>query len=440
MPCLPNHETSSLLLIDDDGDVRRSIRLVVRRLTANIRECATGQAGVDEVMRAAPSAVLLDLGLPDMSGLDVLEAIRSSRPETPVVVISGNDTVDAAVDAMRRGAEDFITKPFLPERLLATVRNILRLAELSRRVEQLEEDGAATGGAANLVAESPAMQGVIDRARSVAMGDHSLLIEGEPGTGKKLLARAIHEWSGAPQGSFVPLAARRLHVGDLTRTLESAAQPAESYTIFLEEVGALDSEAQAEIAEVLARRDGPVVRVIASSSSSLDAQANAGRFDRDLLAKLAANRIAVPSLRDRPEDVGALASLFSMEAAACGGSVPDLSPDAFSALCRHDWRGNVSELRRVIECVVRESGDSRLDADAVARHLPAGAGHDGVVLTPFDADGRLLPLRAVERRHLEAALKACAGNLSETARLLGIGRTTLYRKIERYGLQALSSL
>jgi DNA-binding NtrC family response regulator len=132
------HSGERLLLIDDDGDVRRSIRLVVRRLTADVREAATGAAGVAAAREAAPAAVLLDLGLPDMCGLDVLDAIKTELPRTPVVVISGEDTVDAAVDAMRHGAEDFITKPFVPERLLATVRNILRISQLGQRVNELE--------------------------------------------------------------------------------------------------------------------------------------------------------------------------------------------------------------------------------------------------------------------------------------------------------------
>ncbi len=442
-----------LLLIDDDGDVRRSIRLVVRRLTSDVVEAGSGAEGIATALEKRPAAVLLDLGLPDMAGLEVLDAIKAGLPQTPVVVISGDDTVDSAVDAMRHGAEDFITKPFLPERLLATVRNILRISQLGHRVNELESALQRETPASELVGCSTRIRCLSDAIRKLANDTVPVLVVGETGTGKELVAHALHENGTHADRPFVEVNCAMLSGARLatelfgepssTGTVGGRISAARGGTLFLDSICDMDPEVQVRMigyleSELHRDDDDSAVRFVTATNTDLAAGVAAGRFRADLFYRLGGFTLTVPPLRERREDIPALAQSFlAAIARQYGRSEPGLDDAALDLLLGYSWPGNVRELENVLRNAFIESDGREIDRTSLlpffsAEHTSDEA--DGA----FGDDGHLLPLRAVERRHLAAALRTCSGNLSETARVLGIGRTTLYRKIEKYGLQCLS--
>lgn len=447
------HSGEQLLLIDDDGDVRRSIRLVVRRLTADVREAATGAAGVAAAREAAPAAVLLDLGLPDMSGLDVLDAIKTDLPRTPVVVISGEDTVDAAVDAMRHGAEDFITKPFVPERLLATVRNILRISQLGQRVDELETALQREEPVSQLAGCSGRTRALIESVRRLSNDSVPVLVLGETGSGKELVAHSLHELGCRADKPFVEincamLATNRL-IADLFGDLSGDGrcggllESARGGTLFIDNLCDMSIEAQMRLIGHLESGFGVPenkegTRIVAASNRDVASEVAAGRFRADLFYRLCGCTLSVPPLRERREDIPALAQRFLAELSRqYSRPHPELDSAALDLLLGYAWPGNVRELENVLRNAFIETDGRPIDRESLLAFLSsdhAGEYDHGA----FGHDGHLLPLRAVERRHLAMALRNCSGNLSETARVLGIGRTTLYRKIEKYGLQELS--
>ena len=436
---------TALLVIEDDPEVRRSIRLVLRRLTLAIRECPDGRSGIRDALTGAPTVVLLDLGLPDVNGFEVLATVHAARPEIPIIVVSGGDSVDAAVDAMRQGAVDFIAKPFVPERLLTTVRNVLRLSNLDRRVAELEQQLSTQSSGSRM---APCERSLVRALRDLASQPCPVLLQGRPGVGKSLVARALHDWG--------PRAAQRyseIHcVGLNAETLDDALAPVHAPlwgggpgSVFLEQVDALDDACQSRLLGILDReanepRDARRPRLIAASKDDLGSCVARGRFRTDLFRFLSAHTLAVQPLREARDDIPMLAQALLCNASlSASGQRPELDASACEALRAHDWPGNLRELEMVLNRAVATSAGPNLSADAIEAALEThGAREKGDDPRPFGNDGRLLPLREVERRHLEAALISCSGNLSETARTLGIGRTTLYRKIAKYGLHALS--
>jgi DNA-binding NtrC family response regulator len=441
-----------LLLIDDDGDVRRSIRLVIRRLTSDVVEAGTGTGGIEAALDTKPAAVLLDLGLPDMAGLDVLDAIKAALPQTPVVVISGNDNVDSAVYAMRHGAEDFITKPFVPERLLATIRNILRISHLGARVNELENALQRETPASELMGCSARMRGLFDSIKELANDPAPVLVVGETGTGKELVAHALHDIGVRSSNRFVEINCAMLGATRLLGEMfgdPSTAGPvggrvaaARGGTLFIDSICDMDPEVQLRLVGYLQsayyEQNHPAsVRFVAASNRDLATEVTAGRFRADLLYRLGGCTLSVPPLRERREDIPALTQSFLAEISRqYGRPQPGLDDAALDLLLGYGWPGNVRELENVLRNAFIETDGREIDRDALLPFFAAE--HTFEAQGSFGDDGRLLPLRAVERRHLAAALRTCSGNLSETARVLGIGRTTLYRKIEKYGLQALS--
>lgn len=441
-----------LLLIDDDDDVRRSIRLVVRRLTSEVREAATGREGI-AAAADHPAAVLLDLGLPDIDGLSVLDAIKTAAPHTPIVVISGSDSVDAAVNAMRHGAEDFITKPFVPERLLATVRSILRISRLGRRVNELESALQHGTRASELAGCSPRMRALSESVKRLARESVPVLVLGEAGTGKELVAHALHNLGPRQDMPFVEVNCAMLGTARLLSEIFGDAPlgsvaggrlaAARGGTLFIDSISDMKPEVQERLVTYLASGQMPTsgaraVRFVTASSRDLVEEVDAGRFRSELYLRLAGTTLLVPPLRERREDIPALAqAVLGDISRQYGRKHPDIENAALDLLLGYSWPGNVRELEHVLRNAFIETDAGRIDRESLQPFLSEDRTDDDPQ-SSFGDDGRLLPLRAVERRHLAAALRECSGNLSEAARVLGIGRTTLYRKIEKYGLQDLS--
>ena len=455
-------EKRRILIVDDDADLRKAIRMTVRKLADEVDERGCGAEGIRAALADPPSVMLLDLAMPDMTGIDVLAAVKAELPDLPVIMVSGSGTVDNAVEAMRHGALDFVTKPFVPERLKAAVRNALELSALGKRVEQLESALAGGEPFAHIVGCSGSMRLLFASLRKLGRSSATVLIQGETGVGKDLVARALHTEGSRSTGPFVDVNCAAIPHDLLENELfghESEAftgathrrtgkiETASGGTLFLDEVGELDLSSQAKLLRVLQNRrverlggsdSIPVdVRVVAATNRNLAAEVERGAFRADLYYRLSVYPVHVPPLRERREDIPSLVQHFLERAASAEQrGVPAVSREAMELLASYDWPGNARELENVIRRAL-----IGLDGDVVAERDLAGfvRGH----ALPAPQAAAALPgadsadtLSEVERKHVTRVLELCHGNLSEAARVLGIGRTTLYRKIEKYGLSS----
>jgi two-component system nitrogen regulation response regulator NtrX len=449
-------ERPFILVIEDDRDLRRAC---LDMLTARGYQ-ALGAASVGEGLRAfgerRPAAVLLDLRLPDGTGLDVLRELQRRSPVTPVVVVSGYGSVPDAVEAMHLGAAEYLEKPLARERLYGVLDRVL--APAASREGRAAEEGKEPGGARyGMVGRSEAMQRVYQLVDMVAPARARVLISGERGTGKELVARAIHALSPRRDRPFVQMNCAAVPadliesemfghvkgaftgaVSDRRGTFESA----DGGTLFLDEIGDMSLVMQAKLLRVL--QEGEVtpvgssrsravdVRILAATSKNLLEEIEKGRFRDDLYDRLNVVNIALPPLRARREDVPLLAEHYLRLASVENGFKPKrLAPRAVEFLSQLPWRGNVRELRNLMErlavIVAREAVTHRDVMEALHMTAPAG-GDDGAPLALRVARSRF------ERQYILERLSANRGNLGQTARELGIERTNLYRKMKQLGI------
>ena len=443
-----------VLVIDDDS----ALRQVCLDMLAARGYRGFGAASVGEGLRAfderTPAAVLLDLKLPDGTGLDVLKELQRRSPVTPVVVVSGYGSVPDAVEAMRLGAAEYVEKPFARERLYQVLARVLTPGGArGEPVPEAQTDGARYG----MVGRSEAMQRVYQLVDMVAPTRARVLISGERGTGKELVARAIHALSPRRERPFMQLNCAAVPaeliesemfghvkgaftgaVADRRGTFEAAS----GGTLFLDEIGDMSVVMQAKLLRVLqegevtpvgSSKSRPVdVRILAATSKNLLEEIEKGRFRDDLYDRLNVVNIALPPLRVRREDVPLLAEHYLRLASVENGLKPKrLTPRATEFLAQLPWRGNVRELRNVMErLAVIVSRDAVTHRDVMdALHMTA---------PPTADDGAPLPLRVArsrfERQYILERLSANRGNLGNTARDLGIERTNLYRKMKQLGV------
>ena len=432
---------AAILVVDDEREIRAVLRGILERQGFEVEEAGTLSEARRRLQRGpAPDAVLLDLRLPDGEGTALLDDLRDRAPEVSAVVISGHGSIPAAVEAVRNGAFDFLEKPLERQRLLITVRNAVEQTDLRRRA--MERSPGA------FLSASPAMEALLQEARRLAASPAPILIVGETGSGKEVLARWIHARSREAAGPFVALNCAALpeslaeselfgHVkgaftgADAPR--KGKFQAADGGTLFLDEVGDLSLPLQAKLLRVLEEgsvepvgSDRPVavrVRVLAATHRDLAARAREGTFREDLLFRIGGLRLRVPPLRERPEDLPLLARHFLDEARARQGWPPaELPPDFLRALRAYPWPGNVRELRWAVERAALLAGP----APPGPGHLPAEVRQG----TPAAAPGSLEVARqGAEARAISEALASARGNVAAAARLLKLSRSRLYEKL-----------
>ena len=454
-----------VLIVDDDPVQLRLTAEIARAagfepVTAGGGDAALALLGADPAI----GVVVLDLVMPDRDGMAVMDAMAREGVTTPVIVQTAQSSLDAVSAAMRRGALDFFVKPVVPERLVVSLRNALRLSALEGALRSVEarRDGRLT--IADIVTRAPAMQTVVDRVQRAARTALPVLIEGEAGTGKNLVARVIHAMSDRAARPFV--------IHDCARhvDLAGAIASAQGGSLCLENVGALPPEGQAHLAALLARSGD--VRIMATTRRRLLRVAEATRFREDLYFRLNVFPIYLPPLRDRPEDIEPLARrILARLAPETGHRAADLSPSALELLGAFDWPGNVRQLESLLhrglalsEGTSIEPADlpqllAQLGGRDEARRLlssapgPSAPVHiDTAIALPdttepeampdrfLTADGDIASLESVERELIAFALHRYGGHMSQVARALRIGRSTLYRKLHDYGLDdAISS-
>jgi two-component system nitrogen regulation response regulator NtrX len=446
-----------ILVVDDEEGVREALRQLLEYEGYAVTLSASGPEALGAYVDVKPHLVLLDVKMAGMDGLAVLAKLREMDPQAQVVMISGHGTIATAVEATQLGAHDFLEKPLDTHRVLLTLKNALAHLGLEREVRALK---AVVEQRHEIVGSSPAIRQVIERIERVAPTPARLLITGENGTGKELVARAVHRLSPRSNRAFVEVNCAAIpselieselfgHVkGSFTGAFADRVgkfELADGGTLFLDEVGDMSPAAQAKVLRVLqegiitpigsARSIRVDVRVIAATNKKLEDEIAVGRFREDLLYRLNVVPIDVPPLRARRDDIPQLVEHFVTQLAAQQGLAPkEVSPGALERLRRHPWPGNVRELRNTVErLLILANGDAIEDAD-VARMVgledeEAGLGDVLLQVGTFEQFKQ-----DAERAFLLAKLKAYDWNVSETARRLDMPRSNLYKKIERYGL------
>jgi DNA-binding NtrC family response regulator len=441
-----------ILLVDDDQAFRVSTSTLLRDEGYPVVEAANGVEAVNALKEGDFDLILLDLRMPDVDGIQIVEVLRRWGEGIPILMISGFGTVETAVKALHTGADDFLTKPVEPDVLVGKV------ADLLERRPSLREGPGPPG--VELVGRSQSMKEVVKAIQKVAPSDATVLIQGETGTGKELVARGIHSASNRTEGPFIAVNCASLAEGLLESELfghvrgafTGAVQDkpglflaAHRGTLFLDEIGDVTPGLQHRLLRVLQEQEftpvGSVrpqkvdVRVIAATHRDLQEAIRKGDFREDLYYRLNVFRLEVPPLRVRKSDIPLLVEHFL--GSRTGGAVkPNVSPLAMRLLQAHSWPGNVRELFSVLESAAIRAGEG---ARIEAQHLPPeirGGQRDGTSNIPTEVDRYTMEgSRDAERETILAALEEANGNRTKAARILGMGRTTLWRKLKEYGIE-----
>jgi two-component system, NtrC family, nitrogen regulation response regulator NtrX len=448
---------SRILVIDDEAEIRRSVRMILEYEGYDVIEAASGPEGLTMAEREAPDLVFLDVKMPGMDGLEVLQRIKALTEAVPVVIISGHGTVSTAVEATKAGAFDFIEKPLASERVLVTIRNALdqtRLRDENRSLKRAVEVRH------QMVGESQPLKQIWDAIKRAAPTNATVLLLGESGSGKELVARSIHRNSLRSRDRFVQVNCAAIpeelieselfghEKGSFTGATEKQIgkfEQADHGTIFLDEVGDMSAKTQAKVLRVL--QEGEVerlgsartikvdVRVIAATNKDLEAEIEKGTFREDLYFRLSVIPIRVPPLRDRAEDIPALVRHFADLFSRDNNRKPQrFTPAALEYMQKARWKGNVRELKNTVERLIIMTPGEVVDVPDlrdIVRLEPKGAATDNDKERP----GTLREFKEVaERTFLVGKLRENNWNISKTAEVIGTPRSNLYKKLEQYGI------
>jgi NtrC-family two-component system response regulator AlgB len=443
----------NILLIDDEQGLRKSLRLALETMGHRVQEAGTGSQGRDLLAHHQFEVAFLDLRLGREQGLDVLPALLGLAPGLAVIVMTAYATIETAVEAMRHGAADYLPKPFTPGQVRVMLERVQRLNRLQSHVEDLEEQVRSVVPEADLQTRQPAMQQCLAIAFRAAATEATILLRGESGTGKGVVARAIHARSPRAAAAFITvhcpsLSAELLetelfgHVrGAFTGAVQDAVgkvSVAEGGTLFLDEIGDLPLTLQPKLLRLLQEkryeRVGEPstrscdVRILAATNHKLEEAVANGTFREDLFYRLNVIDVAIPPLRQRPEDILPLAThLLNFFARQSGKLAADFTEEARQALLKHPWPGNVRELRNAVERGVILTSDREVGLSDLPAQIGAAAPQSTLEI------GSAVTLEQLEAEHIRRML-AQTPTMEEAATVLGIDPSTLYRKRKRYGL------
>ncbi|MBK7367625.1 MAG: sigma-54-dependent Fis family transcriptional regulator [Candidatus Eisenbacteria bacterium] len=464
-----------VFVLDDDAIITEVMKAILSSAGFAVRCFATGKEMLDALADASPRVLCLDLVLPDMGGEQVMLEVRKRRPQLPVIVISTQESVRRAIGIMKLKPFDYFVKPVDQEHLLYSIQSALRQSDLQDRADRLQREVEGQFPFEEIIGKSDKLQLVFDQIQQVLDAPISVFISGQSGTGKELVARAIHYHGVRREGPFVAL-----NCGAIPESLQESElfghekgaftgavsthrgrfEQANGGTLFLDEVGELSASAQTRLLRVLQEgtvqrvggsKDVPVdVRIISATHRDLERRVREGLFREDLYYRIMVFPIALPPLRERVEDIPLLAGHFLRKHKRAGTDVAPIERDALDVLCRYDWPGNVRELENVIQRAVVVSRGKPIHVDALPPKLvlasmgladpeegvaaaESAANAAGATPSPA-ADGEILPIAELERRAIEHALRKLDGNVSLAAKRLGLGRATLYRKLAQLGL------
>jgi NtrC-family two-component system response regulator AlgB len=443
-------EPISVLIIDDEKNIRHTLRVCLEAMGAKVGEASGAQAAVEATERGHYDVAFLDLKLGSDSGLDLIPRLLAESPNLTIVVITAYGTIETAVEAMRRGAWDYLPKPFTPAQIRQVIDRIGKQRSLAQHAADLQSRLSAETPDVVLASASPSVRAVLDVVARAAQADAAVLFRGESGTGKGVLARALHKQSKRQARPFVlvncPTLSEDLLASELFGHAKGAftgavrdqigrVESAEGGTLFLDEIGEMPASLQAKLLRFLQEKQferigenrtrQADVRVVSATNRDLDADVKSGKFREDLLYRMNVVEVKVPALRERPEDILPLARHFlGFFARTMGRRIPELSPAAERALAGYDWPGNIRELRNTVERAMILWPSPRLEPQAFPERI-AGAKERGPSV------GADFSVEQIERAHIMAVMTRTP-SLDAAAAVLGIDASTLWRKRKKY--------
>lgn len=444
-----NLHMGHVLIIDDEEKLRQLLTRIIRLEGFEVGEAASLAVATKWLDKQSPDIILCDVKLADGNGVDFIKKIKEKYPSAEVILLTAYGNIADGVQAMRNGAFDYIRKGDDNDKIIPLLHRALEKVQLAKKLEQLNKKLENKYSFDQVLGESPAIQQAIELAKKVAATDATVLLSGETGSGKEVFAQAIHYNSKRSSKTFVAVNCSAFSkdllenelfghkAGAFTGAIKDSKglfEEANGGTIFLDEIGEMQPELQAKLLRVLESGEfikiGDTktikvdVRVIAATNRNLQEEMETGHFRTDLFYRLSVFQLALPSLRDRRKDIPLLAQHFAVVfAAKTNKQVPSLQKEFIAALQQYNWPGNIRELKNVIErSVILENNNELTTAS-----LPFNPQDDFQSANNFD-------LATMEKAHIQKVLQHTNGNKTETARLLGIGLTTLYRKIEEYKL------
>ncbi|MFW6217007.1 MAG: sigma-54-dependent transcriptional regulator [Desulfohalobiaceae bacterium] len=443
-------ERARILIVDDELIIRESLQAWLERDDHEVRSVSSAEEALESISKQRYDLVFLDIKLEGMSGLEALKRIREQDPDASVVMITAYGSISTAVEAMKDGAHDYLLKPFEPEELGVLIEKIMQDKARARENLYLQEEKKELTRFESLIGQSTAMQEVFDFIQKIAPVETTVLITGETGTGKELAARAIHTHSKRASGPFVAVNCGALpeHLmeselfghqkgafTDARETRKGRLELAYGGTLFLNEIGEISSRMQIDLLRVLEERvfyrvggTQPIeadFRVIAATNKDLEKEIQASRFREDLYYRLKVVTLEMPPLRRRKEDIPLLAENFRQRfVKETNKEIDYISRPALDEMMLYDWPGNVRELENAIERAVVVGQTRYIQPE----DLPIFRPQEKEASKEFES------LQEVEKEHIRATLKRQNWNISRSAKILGIDRSTLYQKIKRYNL------
>ncbi len=441
-----------ILVVDDEPRIRNALRVCLEGEGYKVTEAVDAEAALTEARHRPYDLVFLDLRLPGASGMDLLPDLLDEQPHLKVLVITAHSSIDSAVEAMRRGATDYLPKPFTPAQVRQAAEKAIERWTLERKVDLFDNRAEREAPDTPFDPNDPATRDVVETAREVATKDVTVLLRGENGTGKGVLAKAIHQWSPRADEPFVtvhcPSLSKDLLESELfghakgaftgaTETNPGRVSQAEGGTLLLDEIGDLPLGLQPKLLRFIEEKayervGDPVtrsadVRLLAATNQNLEAAVDAGTFRQDLLYRLNVIELTIPPLRDRPDDILPLGRRFiSFFSSKYNQSIEGLTTGAEDRLRAHSWPGNVRELRNVIERAVILTKQPRIGVEHFPLSKNESVERSGQV-------GELVSLETIEEAHLRRVVEATE-TLDKAAEVLGIDPATLYRKRKEYGM------
>ena len=454
-----NDTQPHILLIDDEKIALTNLSHVLEREGYRITACMDGESGLQAMEKSAFDLVLTDLRMPGIDGMEVLKHIKTTTPDVPVIMITGHATLDSAVDAMKAGAYHYIAKPFRLAEAREVVRGALELRKIRNENNELKERIDHLAGQATIITQDLAMQRLLETGKQIAETDASVVIHGESGTGKELLARYIHDNSQRADKAFLAFNCGALHEeiaaselfghekGAFTGALNTKIglfEAADGGTLFLDEVAELPLLMQVKLLRVLQERElmrvgsvNPIdidVRIIAASNRDLKQAVDDGKMRDDLFFRLNVVTLSLPPLRERRDDIPLLAYyLLRKYSVMMGRDVQEISTEAMQRLVEYDYPGNIRELSNFIERGVALTQDNTLDV----QHLPQSLGAFTVKVFKPEMAATPTTLQEQEVEHILNVLKMTDGNRTQAARMLGIDRVSLWRKLKKLGIDTI---
>jgi DNA-binding NtrC family response regulator len=454
-PAVDRPTAISILIVDDEEKVRTLCRDVIADGGWRARLASTTEQALEILDQSLVDVVVLDVKVPQLGGLELLKRIRELYPQVAVLMLTQFGTIENAVEATRIGAADYITKPFHVSELRTKLDRVIHSLQTDQENRILREQLRTRPGFGGLIGLSPKMQRVYRMIEKVAQHNYPVLILGESGTGKELVARSVHFSGVRKHEPFVPVDCSSLAPtlieselfgyvkGAFTGAVQSRMglmQSAGNGTLFLDEIGDLPIDLQAKLLRALQEREVKPIgsndrisintRIIAATNRDLDVAVRQGQFRQDLFFRLNVVQIKLPPLRERKSDIPILVNSFLEKFSETSGQLQTISEDAMARLIAYDWPGNVRELENAVERAVALGSGSILHTGDLPSNLQYAAADR------MPASDELLPLDELERRAILRALREAGGDKLAAARLLGIGKTTLYRKLKQYDAAA----